>query len=110
MKWAKHWVLLSLLGQEVQIEAHIVEGQTPLLLSAKFLMEHKVTIDHEAALAWFPNIGSEPIQLERTPSYHLLLPILGFPGNKVILDRWVKSPETKSLASEAEPECAQPSE
>ena len=101
---------IGLLGQEVQIDAHIVEGQTPLLLSAKFLMGHKVTIDRDTALAWFPKIGPEPFQLERTPSYHLLLPILGFPGNKCILDRWVKSPETKSSVSEAEPACAQPGE
>ena len=76
---------IGLLGREVQIEAHVVDGPTPLLLSAKFLLEHRVSVDFSSGKAWFPDGGDKPLQLERSPNYHLLLPVTGFAGNKDVI-------------------------
>lgn len=81
---------VGLVGKEVTIEAHVVEGPTPLLLSAKFLLEHRVVVDFSTGKAWFPDQMIEPVQLGRTSSYHLLLPVTGFAGNADILQKMTK--------------------
>ena len=63
----------------------MVEGPTPLLLSAKFLLEHRVSVDFSSGKAWFPAGGTKPLQLERSPNYHLLLPVTGFAGNMEVI-------------------------
>lgn len=63
----------------------MVDGPTPLLLSAKFLLEHRVSVDFSSGKAWFPDGGDKPLQLERSPNYHLLLPVTGFAGNKDVI-------------------------
>ena len=69
-------------GTEQPLQAHVVEGQTPLLLSSKWLYDQEAIIDFKKAQALLPKISSEVIQLERAPTYHLLLPVTAFPGHE----------------------------
>ena len=105
---------IGLLGREVQIEAHVVEGPTPLLLSAKFLLEHRVSVDFSSGKAWFPDGGNKPLQLERSPNYHLLLPVTGFAGNTEVIkalqaddDEEIDDGERQSTTSERMPDASQ---
>ena len=61
----------------------MVEGKTPLLLSSKWLYEQRPIIDFESGQALFPLVSSNVIQLERAPTYHLLLPFTAFGGNEM---------------------------
>ncbi|CAE7745408.1 unnamed protein product, partial [Symbiodinium sp. CCMP2456] len=69
-------------GQEQAIKMHIVEGGTPMLLSSKWLYDQEAIVDFKRGQAIFPKISSEVIQLERAPTFHLLLPITAFGGNE----------------------------
>ena len=69
-------------GTEQLLDAHVVEGQTPLLLSSKWLYEQEAIIDFKKAQALLPKISSDVIQLERAPTYHLLLPVTAYPGHE----------------------------
>ena len=91
-------ITVGLLGKEVQLEAHVVDGATPLLLSSKFMYEQDIQIDFKKGHAWFKHWG-EKVKLERAPSYHLLLSILGFPGNEKDLEK-LKIPEEEGLSAE----------
>ena len=68
-------------GQELQTDMHVVDGQTPLLLSSKWLYEQGALVDFRTGQAIFPRLGNHVIQLERAPTYHLLLPVTAFQGN-----------------------------
>ena len=72
-------LVVGLLGAETTIEAHVVEGSAPLLLSSRFLYKHGVSIDFKQGVAHFDESGNQPIQLERASSYHLQLSMLDFP-------------------------------
>ena len=73
-------------GTEQCLEAHVLEGQTPLLLSSKWLYEQEAVIDFKTGHALLPKISSEAIQLERAPTYHLLLPVTAYQGHQVARD------------------------
>ena len=68
-------------GREQKLGVHVVEGQTPLLLSGKWLYEQKAIIDFGRGQAIFPFLGQEVIQLERAATYHLLMPVTAFEGH-----------------------------
>ena len=68
-------------GQELQTDMHVVDGQTPLLLSSKWLYEQGALVDFRTGQAIFPRLGNHVIQLEHAPTYHLLLPVTAFQGN-----------------------------
>ncbi|CAE7590731.1 unnamed protein product [Symbiodinium natans] len=68
-------------GREQKLGMHVVEGQTPLLLSGKWLYEQKAIIDFGRGQAIFPFLGPEVIQLERAATYHLLMPVTAFEGH-----------------------------
>ena len=89
---------MGLVGKETVIEAHVVEGSTPLLLSSKFLYDNNIIIDFKKGQAWFQQWDLK-VQLERAPSYHLLLSMLGFPGNEMDLQK-LKIPEEDQLRDE----------
>ena len=72
---------IGLMGQEYVLEAHVVEGATPLLLSAKVMYEWGLQVDFKTGLAVFNDRNGEQVQLERAPSYHLLMPIDRFAGH-----------------------------
>jgi hypothetical protein len=80
----KATVTSGLAGAETTLEVHVVEGKTPFLLSSKWLYDQEAVIDFRRGQAWLPKISSEIIQLERSPTYHLLLPLTAFAGNEEI--------------------------
>ena len=75
----------GLVGKEQQVEAHVVPGNTPLLLSSRWLYDQEAVINFKTGKALFPKLSSEVIQLERSPNYHLLMPLLAFGGNSELL-------------------------
>lgn len=91
-------ITVGLLGRETEIEAHVVEGNTPLLLSSRFMYDQEITVDFKKGQAWFHQ-WQERVQLERASSYHLLLSILGFPGN-VTEKNLMKIPEEDVLSED----------
>ena len=95
---------VGILGKE--IEAHVVDGTAPLLLSSKFLYEHEVVVDFKEGHAYFPHLDVQA-KLQQAPSYHLLLSILGFPGNKQACDDVIVEEEDPEGVSptERQPEC-----
>lgn len=68
---------VGIAGVQVTLPIHIVEGQTPLLLSSKWLEEHEAIIDFKTGLAQFAFTGKQ-IQLERASTNHLLLSLTEF--------------------------------
>ena len=64
-------------GSETETEAHIVEGQS------RWLHDQQAIVDFGSGQAIFPKISKEVVQLERAPTYHLLLPVTAFSGHDV---------------------------
>ena len=91
---------------ETETEAHVVEGQTPLLLSSRWLHEHQAIVDFGTGQAVFPKLSEEVIQLERAPTYHLMMPVTAFFGHDQAKDltkvtaEEVKSPLLRACARE----------
>ena len=71
---------VGILGTEIVLDVHIVDGGTPLLLSAKFLYDAKAKIDFRTGEASFGNISDQKCILDRSPGNHLLLSITAFGG------------------------------
>ena len=80
-------------GKEVTIQSHLVEGKTPFLLSSKFLYDMDVTINFRTGKALFKTLSSQQIQLERTESNHLLIPLTAFAGHQNALENLFVSDE-----------------
>ena len=74
------------MGKEVKVSVHVVEGNTPPLLSAKFLYDARTTINFRSGVAAFMEIHDEAVQLERGPGNHLLLPVTLFGGRSHLLE------------------------
>lgn len=74
-------------GKEMKIQAHMVEGGTPFLLSSKFLYDMDATINFRTGMAVFKAISDQQFRLERSPSHHLMLPLTAFAGNEAVLER-----------------------
>ena len=87
----------GIMGKFVPITAHIVEGNTPLLLSARFLAEHKCLLEFRSGEASFGKISDERVKLQRGAGGHFLLDIVDFPGRRV--QEQVR--ETREIVSEA---------
>ena len=70
-------------GKEVMvtIQSHLVEGKTPFLLSSKFLYDMDATINFRTGKAVFLKLSDRQVQLERTESNHLMLPLTAFAGH-----------------------------
>eukprot|EP00435_Cladocopium_sp_Y103_P063867 s1251_g25.t1 len=62
-------------GKNVKVSMHIVEGQTPLLLSSRWLWEQEAVINFATGKARFKCLGDRQVQLERASTNHLMLPI-----------------------------------
>ena len=73
-------------GEERQLDVHVVDGATPLLLSGKWLYDAGAVINFKTGRAIFTEISPREIQLERAPSFHLMMPVTAFHGNQDILD------------------------
>lgn len=72
----------GLCGSEAAVEMHVVEGATPFLLSSRWLYEQEAVINFKTGHALFPKLSDKQIKLERAPTFHLLLPLTAFSGNK----------------------------
>lgn len=72
---------IGIMGCEFVIDVHIVDGGTPLLLSARFLYDLKAQIDFRSGEAFFPTLACEKCVLERSPGNHLMLSIVNFKGS-----------------------------
>ena len=83
---------LGILGEEMSLEVHVIEGTTPLLLSAKFLYDVNASINFRTGVAVFQKFGKKPFLLERGPGNHLLLPVTAYGGRRHLL-RTVESGE-----------------
>lgn len=95
---------LGILGQELQIAAHVVEGNTPLLLSSKFLYDTRAVIDFRNGIAKLEGIHGKAVQLERGPGNHLLIPVTTFGGCRERLQKMTRNdPEALEL-SESSPD------
>ena len=74
-------ITVGMFGQEHIIEAHVVDGSAPLLLSSRFLYQFEMVVDFKSGVAYLPedgNLTAREIMLERAPSYHLMMPIMNF--------------------------------
>ena len=76
----------GIFGQQVEVQAHMVEGATPFLLSAKFLYDMEATINFRTGVALFKRLSPEQFRLERSASNHLLLPMTAFAGREAVLE------------------------
>lgn len=94
---------LGVLGREMSVEVHVVEGSTPLLLSAKFLYDSKATIDFRKGTAVFEGIHGEAFQLERSAGNHLLLPVTVFGGARDLMKHAKDDPPEVPELSEPSP-------
>ena len=72
-------------GQQMPIQAHLVEGATPFLLSSKFLYDVDATINFRRGIAEFGQLSEKQIKLEGTPNHHLLFPLMAFAGNTTVV-------------------------
>ena len=92
----------GLAGKELVLQAHLVEGPTPLLLSSKWLHDHAAVIGFQSGQARFDFTDGKTIQLQRTRTHHLLLPINAFMGNAEVLKQMrieSENPEVDTLSS-----------
>ena len=98
---------LGILVKEVKVSVHVVEGNTPLLLSAKFLYDARTTINFRSGVAAFMEIHDEAVQLERGPGNHLLLPVTLFGGRSHLLEPLHREPpeEPELRALRPNPTC-----
>ena len=92
-------------GSEVKVQAHVVEGGTPFLLSSKFLYDAKATINFRTGVGVFEAISPEHVQLERSPGNHLMIPVTSFAGHSVALNAMkVEQPDPSVQLLQENPE------
>lgn len=65
-------------GETMSVPMHVVEGQTPILLSSRWLEEQGAVINFQSGKARFRFLGDRQVQLEKSSTNHLLLPLTGF--------------------------------
>lgn len=72
---------VGIMGVEMILDIHIVDGGTPLLLSAKWLYDMRAQVDFRTGEAVFETLSNKKETLVRGPGNHLLLSILSFRGD-----------------------------
>ena len=77
-------ITVGVAGRLMKIPIHVVEGQTPMLLSSRWLEEHSAVIDFRTGKASFGFLDGQDLQLERASTNHLLLPVTAFPDAKTV--------------------------
>ena len=104
-------VTTGLCGQEQQLDLHVVQGNTPFLLSSKWLYEQEATINFKSGKAIFPKLSPNQIQLERASSFHLMMPLTAFGGNEEMLQALMlnKTDEDPAVAELGQEESVQKS-
>ena len=73
-------------GYRIPLSVHVVEGNTPLLLSAKFMYDMKMDVNFREGVAVVHALSDESMQLVRGPGGHLMLPITAFQMNETSPD------------------------
>ena len=71
-------VTVGVADHTVKIPIHVVKGQTPTLLSSRWLEEHSAVIDFKSQKAQYGFLNGASLQLERSRTNHLLLPMTTF--------------------------------
>lgn len=84
---------IGLFGHPFELDLHIVEGQTPMLLSAKFLTDVNALVDFRTGVASFRSLSHHRFCLERTPGGHLTIPVLAFVGNRSVFEHLFAEPD-----------------
>lgn len=74
-------VTTGILGKEVTIPFHVVDGPTPFLLSNQWLANSGAVINFSTGRAIFSKFSDRQFQLERTSTGHLTIPLTIFGGN-----------------------------
>ena len=74
-------VTTGILGKEVTIPFHVVDGPTPFLLSNQWLANSGAVINFSTGRAVFSKFSDRQFQLERTSTGHLTIPLTIFGGN-----------------------------
>ena len=74
-------VTTGILGKEVSIPFHVVDGPTPFLLSNQWLANACATINFATGKALFSKFSDRQVQLERTSTNHLTIPLTFFTGS-----------------------------
>lgn len=92
-------ITAGIAGHNLRIPVHVVEGQTPMLLSSRWLEEHEAVINFRTGEASFKFLGDENLKLERASTNHLLLPMTSFDPQSVSND--VAVPENNGNGSES---------
>ena len=80
-------VNMGVCGQESKLDVHVVEGSTPLLLSGRWLYDAGAVINFRTGRAKFLSLSDQEVQLERAPSFHLMMPVHAFKGNSEALSK-----------------------
>lgn len=90
----KAYINVGIFGHQVELEMHVVEGGTPLLLSAKFLAEMNAAVNFRTGVVVFRKLGEQQYQMQRTAGGHLAIPLLAYVGNsQVYKDSSVSVPD-----------------
>ena len=71
-----------MLGKELTLPFHVVDGPTPFLLSNQWLAEFGAVVNFSTGKALFTKLGNRQIQLVKTQSGHWTLPLTMFSGNE----------------------------
>ncbi|CAL1141395.1 unnamed protein product, partial [Cladocopium goreaui] len=85
-------------GTEQSVDLHVVEGSTPFLLSSKWLWEQEATINFKTGKALFPKLSDNQVQLERAPTFHLLLPLTAFEGNGKLINELLVTDDDQDVS------------
>lgn len=86
MALGKAYITTGLFGHEVEIEAFVVEGPTPFLLSSRFLAEMNARIEFRSGVAVFQKLSNVQYRLQRSPGSHLLIPVTAFAGHPEVFE------------------------
>ena len=88
-------ITVGIFGHELEIEAHVVEGSTPFLLSSRFLAEMNATLNFRMGVIVMKRLSEQHYTLERTAGNHLILPLTAFPGRpKLFVNHALNEPDS----------------
>ena len=88
-------ITVGIFGHELEIEAHVVEGSTPFLLSSRFLAEMNATLNFRMGVIVMKRLSEQHYTLERTAGNHLILPLTAFPGRpKLFVNHALHEPDS----------------
>lgn len=93
----------GILGKEVPIPFHVVDGPVPFLLSNQWLANAGATINFATGKALFSKFSDRQVQLERTSTNHLTIPLTMFSGMEEMEGYFVKESDRDVPIDELNP-------